>query len=101
MIPSADKHKYRTVCDWGNWIFPFDDMFDNGALRDDPDRANAAMSQLLTTFEGGCQPFSNASLGDRASSGIVDFHAHIWNAIQSGASHDASHLRISSLLGPP
>ncbi|KAM0714539.1 hypothetical protein Q7P37_009835 [Cladosporium fusiforme] len=90
MIPSADQQKYRTVCDWGNWIFPFDDMFDNGALRDDPDRANAVMSELLATLEGGRQPYPKASLEHKTTnfSSLVDFHANVWNAIQSDASHD-------------
>jgi hypothetical protein len=23
--PHADAARFRTMCDWGNWVFPFDD----------------------------------------------------------------------------
>ncbi|KAL5042244.1 hypothetical protein BDW71DRAFT_200728 [Aspergillus fruticulosus] len=45
--PKAGREELRTVCDWGNWVFPFDDMFDNGKLRDEPIRAQEVIEVLL------------------------------------------------------
>ena len=35
MVPYADAKLLRIICEWGNWIFPFDDLFDNGDVRED------------------------------------------------------------------
>ncbi|KAJ5702438.1 terpene cyclase [Penicillium malachiteum] len=35
-IPDVGPEEFRACCDWGNWVFSFDDMFDNGRLKDDP-----------------------------------------------------------------
>ena len=35
-VPIAGLERYRLFCDWVNWVFPFDDFFDNGKLKDDP-----------------------------------------------------------------
>ncbi|KAJ8120501.1 hypothetical protein ONZ43_g2806 [Nemania bipapillata] len=46
--PEAAPREYRTLCDWGNWVFPFDDMFDNGDLRNKPTTAAAVLQSLLS-----------------------------------------------------
>ena len=50
MVPFANAEKLALICDWGNWIFPFDDMFDNGDLRGDEARATKVMQLLDLTF---------------------------------------------------
>lgn len=35
-VPDADAHCYRIMCDFMEWVFFFDDMFDEGCLREDP-----------------------------------------------------------------
>ena len=51
MAPRADKDSYRTICDWGNWIFPFGDLFDDGDLREDHIRTGTMMDSLLCAFD--------------------------------------------------
>ncbi|PKY05071.1 pentalenene synthase [Aspergillus campestris IBT 28561] len=46
-VPHASPEELRTVIDWGNWVFPFDDQFDNGGLKDDPVRAQELVDRLL------------------------------------------------------
>lgn len=50
MVPFAGAEELAMICDWGNWIFPFDDMFDNGDLRGDEARATKLMQLLHLTF---------------------------------------------------
>ncbi|GAW13611.1 hypothetical protein ANO14919_029980 [Xylariales sp. No.14919] len=45
--PEAGPQEYRTLCDWGNWVFPYDDMFDIGELRDKPAAAAMIMQSLM------------------------------------------------------
>ncbi|KFA47801.1 hypothetical protein S40293_09042 [Stachybotrys chartarum IBT 40293] len=45
--PYAPTKRFRTLCDWGNWVFPYDDMFDNGELRDNPQASQQMMNRLM------------------------------------------------------
>ncbi|KAL7928555.1 isoprenoid synthase domain-containing protein [Trichoderma chlorosporum] len=45
--PDASRSRFRTLCDWGNWVFPYDDMFDNGHLRDRPEESQLVMESLM------------------------------------------------------
>ncbi|KAK3612856.1 hypothetical protein LTR22_028419, partial [Elasticomyces elasticus] len=51
MVPDADAVTFRVICDWGNWIFPFDDLFDDGGLRQDKLRARKVLTWLSSSFE--------------------------------------------------
>ncbi|KAH8804927.1 terpene synthase [Xylogone sp. PMI_703] len=44
----APIEKFRVVVNWGNWVFPFDDMFDEGELRDNPKAARDMMDCLMS-----------------------------------------------------
>ncbi|KAK5989399.1 Sesquiterpene cyclase BOT2 [Cladobotryum mycophilum] len=44
----APLEKFRVVSDWGNWVFPFDDMFDEGELRGDSEAAHEMMDCLMS-----------------------------------------------------
>ncbi|KAF4767580.1 hypothetical protein HAV15_009140 [Penicillium sp. str.  len=55
VIPFADETKLRLLCDWGNWIFPFDDAFDNGALKNDSVMAQRMIDGLISVMEGGLE----------------------------------------------
>jgi hypothetical protein len=35
-VPDADANGYRIMCDFMQWVFYFDDLFDEGSLREDP-----------------------------------------------------------------
>jgi hypothetical protein len=35
-VPDADANGYRIMCDFMEWVFYFDDLFDEGSLREDP-----------------------------------------------------------------
>ncbi|CAL00339.1 uncharacterized protein An09g06090 [Aspergillus niger] len=58
MAPNAERDQLRTMCDWGNWVFPFDDAFDNGELKVDLDGVKRMMDELLAvmTNEGVFRP---------------------------------------------
>ncbi|PNP58994.1 hypothetical protein THARTR1_01242 [Trichoderma harzianum] len=45
--PSAEKDRFRTAVDWSNWIFYFDDQFDEGPLANDPVKAQEEVDCIL------------------------------------------------------
>ncbi|KAL7934326.1 terpenoid synthase [Trichoderma chlorosporum] len=46
--PSAEKDRYRTAVDWANWVFYFDDQFDEGHLANDPVKAREEINSILS-----------------------------------------------------
>jgi hypothetical protein len=50
--PHADAARFRTMCDWGNWVFPFDDMFDNGHYATRAQEAQHIMDLLMAPMLG-------------------------------------------------
>jgi hypothetical protein len=54
--PDCGPDKFRDFCDWVNWVFPFDDIFDNGELKDDPKGAKAVLDNLLDSMHGTAEP---------------------------------------------
>ncbi|KAL7948162.1 isoprenoid synthase domain-containing protein [Trichoderma barbatum] len=69
--PLADRSRFRTLCDWGNWVFPYDDMFDNGHLRDQPEESQLAMESLMMPMLGNT---SRKKLDAKDRLRIVRFH---------------------------
>jgi len=86
MAPFATEHKFRTICDWGNWVFPYDDLFDNGMMRNDPNRATVAMDMLIASFHRECELESASCPGMESIDKLVRFHTKIWHSIKSKAS---------------
>ncbi|OJZ82180.1 hypothetical protein ASPFODRAFT_701161 [Aspergillus luchuensis CBS 106.47] len=50
VAPDAEEDELRIMFDWGNWVFPFDDAFDNGELKVDLDGVRRMMDELLTVM---------------------------------------------------
>ncbi|KAL7784317.1 isoprenoid synthase domain-containing protein [Trichoderma ceciliae] len=67
--PFASRTRYRTLCDWGNWVFPYDDMFDNGHLRDKPEESQRVMESLMKPM---LSNHSHVDMEDRLR--IVEVH---------------------------
>ncbi|KAF9893906.1 hypothetical protein FE257_008877 [Aspergillus nanangensis] len=80
-VPHAAEDELRTVCDWGNWVFPFDDMFDNGGLKDDPRRAEEVIGRLLAGMGVG---ESNSGLEEMNE--LVRVHNSVWQRIATTSS---------------
>lgn len=80
MAPRADQDSYRTICDWGNWIFPFDDLFDDGDLREDHIRARTTMDSLLCVFDN--ETLVQIDEGEP----LVRFHDDIWARVKATGS---------------
>ena len=87
MAPFADERRFRAVCDWGNWIFPYDDLFDNGTMRSDYDQAAAAMDILIKSFDDAHKRQSEYALQTSSVSvtRLARFHESVWNAVKSSA----------------
>lgn len=86
MAPNADLNLLRIICDWGNWIFPFDDMFDNGRLREESITAQMVMFRLKDSLDGKPRESDTSStLGDYMvqAYALVGLHDGIYNAITS------------------
>ncbi|KAJ5713106.1 uncharacterized protein N7483_010287 [Penicillium malachiteum] len=46
-VPEADKDALRLVIDWLQWVFYFDDLFDDGVFKDDPEGAKREVEGTL------------------------------------------------------
>ncbi|KAK4550947.1 hypothetical protein LTR86_011323, partial [Recurvomyces mirabilis] len=85
MVPDANAETFRLICDWGNWIFTLDDLFDNGELqKDDDTRAWKMIEHLSSSFTRlpSTTP-SPCEIDICQYQHILDFHQHIWGAIRS------------------
>jgi hypothetical protein len=52
-VPDADAHGYRIMCDFMEWVFYFDDLFDEGNLREDPAAARDEVQAHLEIHNTG------------------------------------------------
>lgn len=59
-VPDGDEEGLRVVTDWLHWVFYFDDQFDEGDLKDDPEAAKAEVLATLATMDEG-HPVVSAS----------------------------------------
>ncbi|KAE8354798.1 isoprenoid synthase domain-containing protein [Aspergillus coremiiformis] len=76
MTPNALLSELRTVCDWGNWVFVFDDLFDNGHLKDDPIQAQQLINSVIAGMEdGGIVP------DDSEEHPLVRVHNSVWHRL--------------------
>ncbi|KAF9058937.1 terpene synthase metal binding domain protein [Rhodocollybia butyracea] len=83
--PDALPEELRTVCDWGNWVFPFDDEFDNGGLKDDPERAQELVDRLLAGMVDNEEPSTYEE------NSLVRVHNSIWDRIRRASPPGVRH----------
>ncbi|KAG0153336.1 hypothetical protein PDIDSM_5189 [Penicillium digitatum] len=50
--PSCDEDALQILADWLNWLFLFDDQFDDGHLKDDPIGAEEEISKVVAIMNG-------------------------------------------------
>jgi hypothetical protein len=89
MAPTADFSLLCIICDWGNWIFPFDDMFDNGKLSEESITAQLVMFRLKDSLDARPRKSETSSVvGDPIDQAyaLVELHDGIFNAITSHCS---------------
>ncbi|KAL3452901.1 terpene synthase metal binding domain protein [Aspergillus insuetus] len=80
--PRAGREELRTVCDWGNWVFPFDDMFDNGCLKDDPTGAQEVIEDLLAGMSMGLDSSKPAPRSRRGTNNpLIQVHNSVWERV--------------------
>ncbi|KAL4880367.1 isoprenoid synthase domain-containing protein [Aspergillus karnatakaensis] len=86
MAPHADAEALRTMVDWLNWIFYFDDLyildFDEGQLDRDPSAAQHEITQTLAILEEG------NDCPDRDQHPLRYLFHTIWDRVQKRASPD-------------
>ncbi|PVI02312.1 terpene synthase metal binding domain-containing protein [Periconia macrospinosa] len=77
--PDAPVDRLKTLCDWGNWVFPFDDLFDSGELRTDYVTSQHVLDSLMANMTG--KHFIGSKLP------IVKAHDDVYQRFQNGSSH--------------
>ncbi|KAJ5247787.1 terpene cyclase [Penicillium chermesinum] len=78
--PEARVEELRTLFDWGNWVFPFDDMFDNGHLKDDVQNGQIMIDALMHRMRD-----DKAELPAPLQSPLIDVHNSVWERVVEGA----------------
>ncbi|KAL9570063.1 hypothetical protein ACKAV7_005784 [Fusarium commune] len=82
MAPHADAEALRTMVDWLNWIFYFDDDFDEGQLDRDPVAAEKEIRHTLAVLEDGSET------PDRERYPLRYLFRTIWDRVKKRASPD-------------
>ncbi|KAL2830806.1 Presilphiperfolan-8-beta-ol synthase [Aspergillus cavernicola] len=82
MAPHADAEALRTMVDWLNWIFYFDDGFDEGHLDRDPMAVQKEISQTLAVLD------DSNELPDRNQYPLRYLFHTIWDRVKKRASPD-------------
>jgi hypothetical protein len=77
--PDAPPDRLKTLCDWGNWVFPFDDLFDSGELRTDLSTSESVLDSLMADMTG--SPFIGYKLP------IVKAHDDVYKRFENGSSY--------------
>ncbi|RKK70496.1 hypothetical protein BFJ69_g11758 [Fusarium oxysporum] len=75
--PDAPFDKLKTMCDWGNWVFPFDDMFDEGSLKSDPKRSQVVIDSLMADMLD--------KTYTKTKSAVVQAHDDIFRRVSQGS----------------
>ncbi|KAL9608737.1 MAG: hypothetical protein Q9167_006455 [Letrouitia subvulpina] len=80
--PEAGPEELRTMCDWGNWVRTFFDprpkllrfaLFDNGHLRQTPEKAKQMMDNLLSIMRNEEPPHPRDPL--------IEVHDSVWHRV--------------------
>lgn len=76
--PQCGPQKFRVFCDWVFWVFPFDDFFDNGELKNDIKGAKTMLNNLIDSMHGKDEP----------STKFVCAHQDMWTRFQEASRCD-------------
>ena len=91
LAPKANYERFRLICDWGNWIFPFDDLFDDGILRENAAQAAILIERVLSTMQDEQDRSATIPTSAESEQRLVDCHMDIWQRFKSGT--DVAGLR--------
>ncbi|KAJ0420838.1 pentalenene synthase [Aspergillus carlsbadensis] len=81
----ADKSEFRTICDWCNWVFYFDDQFDEGHLCEDKEKAQREADILTQIMTVGLRDDEYLDDPPRARALRVAFRS-VWERLSQRAS---------------
>ncbi|KAK2752859.1 hypothetical protein FQN54_008012 [Arachnomyces sp. PD_36] len=90
----AGRDEFRTIVDWCNWVFDFDDLFDDGELNEDPEKARNEVDALLTLMNG-----ANLSLYSAEEHPLRYVFQSVWQRIVKRSSLGAQQRFIKSMEG--
>ncbi|KAK1252116.1 hypothetical protein MKX08_003303 [Trichoderma sp. CBMAI-0020] len=82
MAPHADAEALRTMVDWLNWIFYFDDAFDEGHLDRDPPAAQKEINQTLALLD------ENKEIPDRDLYPLQYLFYSVWERVKKRSTFD-------------
>lgn len=83
LAPKANYERFRLICDWGNWIFPLDDLFDDGILRENAEQAAILIERVISTMREK-EDWAAIPACAEAEQRLVDCHLDIWERFKSG-----------------
>ncbi|KAI9698650.1 MAG: hypothetical protein M1836_003760 [Candelina mexicana] len=79
--PDAGPDELRTLCDWFQFVFDFDDQFDNGPMKNDPDKALKEIKSIIATMDS-----TGPKGASPQGSPLVEVFRSIWHRIATGTS---------------
>ncbi|KAI0156091.1 terpene synthase metal binding domain-containing protein [Pestalotiopsis sp. NC0098] len=89
LVPHAPRERLRVVTDWGNWVFLFDDMFDEGELTNDRDTSRRIINNLLSAMLPNVRRTSTEA--------VVTAHDNIFQRIASEATPSVAQRYVRAM----
>ncbi|CAO1601995.1 hypothetical protein XANCAGTX0491_005631 [Xanthoria calcicola] len=89
----AGPEELRTICDWMNWVFDFDDMFDEGGFRKDREQALTRVEALKKVMRTDC-PSETSNKGDP----LLEVFKTVWHRVAERASKGAKRRFIQGMV---
>lgn len=85
-LPNSPADKLKTCADWYQWVFAFDDQFDEGGIfTTDPGRGIRHAQDMLSVFEDRKALWTG-------NSPLREVYASLWERFRAGMTKDAADL---------
>ncbi|KAL8788297.1 MAG: hypothetical protein Q9195_007353 [Heterodermia aff. obscurata] len=80
-VHDVEPEDFRTIVDWSNWVFDFDDMFDEGFLQKNPEQAKIQVTNLKNVMsDNGSNPMMTSE------DPLLSVFASVWHRLAKRSS---------------
>lgn len=91
----AGPEELRTICDWMNWVFDFDDMFDEGYYSHDKEQAARHVANLMKVME--CEE-NGQNTSSSAEDPLLKVFESVWRRVAERSSKGTRRRFFQSMV---
>ncbi|KAI4226296.1 MAG: hypothetical protein L6R36_003287 [Xanthoria steineri] len=89
----AGPEELRTICDWANWVFDFDDMFDEGCFQNNREQVLSRVAALKEVMSTEC-PAATSNKGDP----LLEVFKTVWDRVAERSSKATLRHFVQAML---